>query len=211
MIRLKKHAVVYDPAQMIKVALKFRKPGLFFFIALVLAVMIARQSQTAYSFFQSPGGVGVSPVTEPPTNTPVPPPTDTPVSVQPTDAPTSVPVDTPTPVLEATVTPVEAAPVIEPTPTPEAAEPEAQALPNSAERPVAPIVQPVQAVPLVQLPAAEVSPAPGDPGVVLNEVKLIDTVTQWFAYIWLCMGVAVILTVPIFFLFMQMRGKQLNR
>jgi len=59
--------------------------------------------------------------------------------------------------------------------------------------------------------APQVSSPEATSAMVVNEVKLIDTIVQWIAWLWLCVGVGVILLVPIFFLFLQLRGSRLNR
>jgi hypothetical protein len=220
-IRLKKKTSSIDTRKIVQAGLKFRKLFFFFGVAVVFTVMVAQQNGTVYSFFQSPA---ISPVEQPPTNTPEPPTppppaTDTPAPAQAADTPTPPPADTPTPEPTPTETPISAVVEGEDAPGGELStdtetpleEQQAQALPEGAERPVAPVVAPVPATPLVQLPPSEVAPAPGDPGVVVNEAKLIDTFAQWFAYVWLCVGMAVILAVPLFFLFLQLRGTRLSR
>lgn len=50
-----------------------------------------------------------------------------------------------------------------------------------------------------------------DAGVVINEVKLIDTIFQWFAWGWMCLGVGFILLILLIFPFLQIRGSHLKR
>jgi len=55
-------------------------------------------------------------------------------------------------------------------------------------------------------------PLPGEePVSIINPVELVDTVVQLFAWGWLCVGIGIILLVPIIFIFLQLRGSHLNR
>lgn len=110
---------------------------------------------------------------------------------------TSLPTDTPAP--------AEPANAAAPTPLP---------VPTNTPRPEAPPPElPPPPAPVEGAQTTETQPPlpPEDSGVVINEVKLIDTIVQWFAWLWLCAGVGIILLVPIIFLFLQLRGSRLSR
>ena len=47
--------------------------------------------------------------------------------------------------------------------------------------------------------------------VVINEVKLVDTLVEWFAWGWMCVGVVAVLAVLITFPLLQIRGAYLRR
>ena len=42
---------------------------------------------------------------------------------------------------------------------------------------------------------------------ILDQAEFIDSVVVSFAYVWLCCGVALILVIPLIFLFLQIRGR----
>ena len=191
--------------------------------ALLIGLVVESQTEAVYSFFQSPPQSPVlptdTPPPPPPTNTPPPPPTNTPPP-PPTNTPppeatnTSEPAPTDTPAgAEPTNTVAEL-----PTNTPLPPQPEATPTPTATPQPTidnaaagtAPtLTPPPPTVPPVEVLVGEEQAEAS--GVVVNEVELIDTVVEWFAYLWLCVGVAIILVVPFIFLFLQVRGKQLNR
>ncbi len=53
--------------------------------------------------------------------------------------------------------------------------------------------------------------APDDPGIVLNEAELIDTLIKWFAWVWLCFGGCALASLFIIFPLLLIRGSQLQR
>lgn len=57
----------------------------------------------------------------------------------------------------------------------------------------------------------EVPLVPDDPGIVLNEAELIDTLIKWFAWVWLCFGVCALASLFIIFPLLLIRGSQLKR
>jgi cytoskeletal protein RodZ len=179
--------------------------------SLLIALVVESQTEAVFSFFQSPPQ---SPVLA--TNTPLPPPTNTPPPA-PTNTPQPQATNTPQPAPTdaSAVEPTNTAPPV-PTDTPMPPQPEATPTPTATAQPTVDSAA-VEVAPTITLPPPVAPPVAGaeeqgaSSGVVVNEVELIDTVVEWFAYLWLCVGVAIILVVPFLFLFLQVRGKHLNR
>lgn len=163
-------------------------------VALVVWNFTAAETPV-YSLFQSPPQSPVAtptpvpPTPVPPTNTPIPPlPTNTPEAAAP--APTQ-----PIQQIQGGAAPDPA------TPTPVPTQPAAET--------TATVLQPVE-------PTATQPPAPAptispDSGVVVNQVKLVDTLAQWLAYGLICVGAFLLVFLAAFFLYMNQRGKKLNR
>lgn len=167
---------------------------------------IAGGETPVYSLFQSsvqtsavatPTPVPPTPV--PPTNTPVPPPpapTDTPAVVAPAPAePTA------TQQIQGGAAPDSA----QPTPTTPPAQ--LNVVTNTA------VLEPVEPTPTtlrLPVPAPTIAPMPNS-GVVVNQVKLVDTLVQWLAYSLMCVGAVALVGLTGFFMFMNWRGKKLNR
>jgi hypothetical protein len=100
---------------------------------------------------------------------------------------------------------------------------------GSATEQTAPTIDneaPAEPVPPTSVPEAppdlqeprvrEVQPDIANPddssNLILDQAEFIDSVVVSFAYIWLCCGVALILVIPLIFLFLQIRGRsKLNR
>ena len=159
----------------------------------------------------------------PPTNTPVPASTNTPIP--PTNTPVP-PTNTPLPApVQPANTAVESGPVapagtgngnsaVENS-TGTETENVPQPIPIGPATPVNPPIAQEQPTPLTPIEPTIALDGPGaiveEQGVVLNEVALIDTIVQWFASLWLCIGVGIILLVPLIFLFLQLRGARLLR
>jgi len=168
---------------------------------------IAGGETPVYSLFQSsvqssavatPTPVPPTPV--PPTNTPVPPPPPAP-----------------------TDTPVVAAPApAEPTATQQIQQIQGGAAPEPAQlTPTAQldvvtntaVLEPIEPTPTalrLPAPAPTIAPVP-DSGVVVNQVKLVDTLVQWLAYSLMCVGAVALVGLTGFFVFINWRGKKLNR
>lgn len=168
----------------------------FIVVVLVFAYLIKHNTLSVYSLspvtFQSPIVEPATPTPPLPTDTPVVVPTETPTLAPPTatlppPTNTSLPTLPPPQPVAATATP----PIL-PTPT------------------LAPVTFDVPGVD--NQPAADVTPDPGfvasRTGFIINEVALIDTLLQWFAWFWMCFGVAVILIIPLFFVYLQIRGRK---
>ncbi len=156
-------------------------------LAVVISLLLTGPAKPAYSFFQSPVDSPDSPVA-------------TPTPEEPAE-PTPAPPEEATPTPEPSATP---APTQPPAPT----EAPSEQLPTATPIEVPPAaVQPTLAPPL----APTVAPVDPDAPMVVNEVKLIDTVVQVLAWLWLCVGVSVILLALILFPFLQIRGSLLKR
>lgn len=167
-----------------------------------------------YSLFQSSvqtSAVATPTPPPPPTNTPVPPPaaTDTPVTApaatdtpQPPAAPTSAPEQPPQPQAVPTDTPaIQSGAVPEqPTATP-------TIVPSQTEPAVLQPIAPTEPTPA---PETTVAPAVPDTGRVVNQVKLVDTIVEWLAYGWMCLGAMALILVAGFFAYLHNRGKKLN-
>ncbi len=181
-------------------------------VVLLTAVAIWGFSATetpVYSLFQS--SVQTSAVATP---TPVPPPTNTPVPAAPAAA-----TDTPVPPIAPTTPDKQPTqPPAAPTNTPVI---QGGAVPTQAES--TPTIAPSQTEPAVLHPieptAPAASPAAVTPqalptaagGMVVNQVKLVDTMVKWLAYGWLCLGGLALILVAGFFAYLHNRGKKLNR
>lgn len=92
-------------------------------------------------------------------------------------------------------------------PQPQQTQPEASpTVPVSETEPA--VLQPIE--PTTPPPTAE-SPAPApEGGRVVNQVKLIDTVVEWLAYGWMCLGAMALVLVAGFFAYIHNRGKKLD-
>jgi len=156
-------------------------------LALAISVMLTGQAKPVYSFFQSPAAQSAQ------------------SDESPVATPTEVPETPPEPT--ATPLPTEEAPP-EPTATPLPTQPPAT-LELPTTQPLTPTI-PGEVQPTMPPPTPLPSSAPAAVNVV-NEVKFIDTVVQWFAWLWLCLGVSVILVVLPIFPFLQIRGSHLKR
>ncbi len=160
-------------------------------LAVVISLLLTAPAKPAYSFFQSP----VETQSDSPVATPAPEePAEEPTPAPPAEA-------TPTPEANATSAPTQPPP---PTEAPPEQQPDATATPIEVPPAAA---QPTPAPPL----APTLAPVDPDAPMVVNEVKLIDTAVQALAWLWLCVGVSVILLALIFFPFLQIRGSLLKR
>ncbi len=174
---------------------------------------VAGGETPVYSLFQS--SVQTSAVATP---TPVPPTPVPPTPVPPTNTPVPPPAPTDTPAVAAPVPaePTATQPVqqiqggaapdpVQPTPT--APPVQSNVVTNTA------VLEPVEPTPTaLRLPAPSPTLAPvSDSGVVVNQVKLVDTLVQWLAYSLMCLGAVALVGISGFFVFMNWRGKKLNR
>jgi hypothetical protein len=48
---------------------------------------------------------------------------------------------------------------------------------------------------------------PGDSNFILDRIEMVDTIVVSTAYVWLCCGIVLFLLIPLFFLFLQIRGR----
>lgn len=175
----------------------------FLIVAFLFALLAYQNTDAVHSHFQS---AIQSPVDPTATNTPVPPqPTNTPVPPQPTNTPIPAPTLTPPPPTSTTA-PTQAEPV------PVASTPTALPQPDEASLPTPAVLdtQPgTELIPIVpgEGPIVDSVPEEESGFYIINEVALIDTLLQWFAWFWLCFGVAIILMIPLVFVYLQIRGK----
>ena len=183
--------------------LKYRDAGrlLFFLMAAsVLAFLLIDGTVAAEVLLQSPQSPPAEePQPEPPTPTPPPPP--------PTPVPTEPPVEEAAPVQQepTKADPIEP-PQVEPTPT-IPPEPTPTPLPSPTEpQPTQPIPQP-EPVDLRGDGANFEAEEEGGPNFILDQIELIDTIAISGAYLWLCCGVGLLLSLPIFLLILYVRGR----
>ncbi len=173
--------------------------------ALLVAAVLAPGTVTAslLAFQSSPVATPV-----PPTPTPVPPaqPTETPVPpTQPTEAPVQ-----PTPVPPA---PTTAVPPSQATPTPiQPTQPVPADSITPAMSPTPVILPALTPTPLpsppTPIPMPTQQPTSGANQPIVNWVKFWDTIAVTIAYPWLCCGVALLLTVPVGLLFLEIMGRR---
>ena len=183
------------------------RPMLLLIISVMLSLWLTSGSVEANILFQSPQSPPIQPAVEqPPLAQPAPaeqPPVEQPPVQQP-------PVEQP-PVEQPPVQqpPVEQPPVVQPPaehaeqPVPENVAPVAQ--PDTSAAPVQPTPEPVRRQQDETAPI-EADPA-GPSNFILDQAELIDTVVVSGAYVWLCCGVSLFLLVPLFLLFVYIRGR----
>lgn len=187
-----------------------RRLALLLSISIILTFWIAGGSATAEMLFQSPQ----SPVPEQPAQ----------------QAPPAQPQPEPAPVEQAPVEqqPVESQPVeqqpaeseqTEQTGTDQSTTDE----PVAVDTPIAPVEETGSEPPIPEEPAPEPVPfsrepvtpnedgisndSTGSPNFILDRIELIDSVVVSTAYVWLCCGVLLFLLVPVFMLFLYLRGR----
>ena len=170
---------------------------IFVIMALVIAFLMSNQTPPAHSFFQSPVAPTETPTPPPPTPTPPPPPTETPSPTDDAGQEPPPPPDTAAP-QDAAVPPDTSAPDSR------------QGTGNSGEViPTPPSFAPLQQD--TRPTAAPSSLSEETPQSVVNWAAFVDIIVQWVAWLWLCIGVGLILLIPLFFLFLQIRGKRMAR
>jgi hypothetical protein len=187
-----------------------RRLALLFSISIILTFWIAGGSATAEMLFQSPQ----SPVPEQQAPPAQPQPEQSPAQPQPTAPP-----------------PVEQAPAQQqPVEQQPAASEQTETDQSTTDEPATEVETPIEPVdetgsePLIpEEPAPEpesfdsepVEPdedlftddEAGSPNFILDQIELIDSVVVSTAYVWLCCGVLLFLLVPVFMLFLYLRGR----
>jgi hypothetical protein len=178
------------------------------FISIVLSMWVAASNVDANMLFQSPQSPPAEPVMVQP-----PPVEQPPVQEQPVEQPPveQAPIEQP-PAEQAPVEqpPVEQPPVEQPPADQLAPEqPPAENVPptdqsGAVAAPAQPPPEPVRRR-RDEAPIEEQTNAPSN--FILDQAELIDTVVVSSAYIWLCCGVSLFLLVPLFLLFVYIRGR----
>ena len=163
-----------------------------FIIAITLTLFIADNNAIADKLFQSPASPPAQPT---PTQ---PPPTEQP----PAEPPPAEPPPAEQPPAQPPVEPAESVPEFE-SPVPEP-------LPEGGEPP--PFVQPTVETRADDFFEEESSFSDEDEeasssNFIWDWAELIDSVVVSSAYVWLCCGVVLLLLIPLFFLFLQIRGQ----
>lgn len=172
-------------------------------IAISLTFFIADDSAVADRLFQSPA----SPPAQPPPTQPPPPPTQPPptqpppTQPPPTPQPAEQPAPTEQPQAQPTTQPSES--IIESeSPVPE---------PSLEGNKPPPFVQPTvetQADSFEEERTFSVEDEEASSSnFILDRVELIDSIVVSGAYVWLCCGAVLLLLIPLFFLFLQIRGQ----
>jgi hypothetical protein len=151
--------------------------GLLFIIALSLTLMIADDNVIADRLFQSPESPPAQ--RQPAAEQPAAQPA--PAESQSTEPATDIvsPVSPVSPIQQASSEPL---PPIQPLPAPSSSERTDRFLDEEEEK-------------------------PGDSNFILDRIEMVDTIVVSTAYVWLCCGIVLFLLIPLFFLFLQIRGR----
>jgi hypothetical protein len=168
--------------------------------AVFLSFWVASGQVNAGMLFQSPQ----SPAAQPPAEQP---PVEQPAAQPPVEQP---PVEQPPAQAPAEQVPVEQSPVqppVEQAPAPQSpvAQPPAEPAAPAPAEPVQPTLEPVRRE-REEVPIDEAGGG-GPVQFILDQAELIDTMVVSGAYIWLCCGVSLFLLVPLFLLFVYIRGR----